>query len=112
MQQAPATPTWGQGLSLTSRDARVLAEKLLSSTDWDAAANSYAEEHDRYFMVSREIGQWLFDLFLAQGETYDRLRERAFPLLIAEPERMPDHGFSGPDLPFNEEIRRRFFGES
>jgi hypothetical protein len=60
------------------------------STGWDAAANSYAEDHDRYFTIMREIGQWTFYLFLAQGEAYDRLRERAFPLLATEPDRMPD----------------------
>jgi len=46
-------PTWGQGLSLTSRDVRVLAEKLLSANYWDAAAHSYAEEYNRYFNVTR-----------------------------------------------------------
>jgi choline dehydrogenase-like flavoprotein len=25
--------------------------------------------------------------------------------------RVPDHGFGGPDLPFDETVRRRFFGE-
>jgi 2-polyprenyl-6-methoxyphenol hydroxylase-like FAD-dependent oxidoreductase len=30
---AASDPTWGQGLSLTSRDVRVLAEKLLSAND-------------------------------------------------------------------------------
>jgi hypothetical protein len=39
------------------------------------------------------------------------LRERALPLLAAEPDRIPDHGFSGLDLPSGEEVKRRYFGE-
>jgi 2-polyprenyl-6-methoxyphenol hydroxylase-like FAD-dependent oxidoreductase len=104
-------PTWGQGLSLTSRDVRVLTEKLLSTNNWDAAAHSYAEDHDRYFNVTREVGQWLFDLFLARGPEYDRLRERALPRLMTEPDREPDHIWSGPEMPFDEEVRKRFYGE-
>jgi menaquinone-9 beta-reductase len=65
----------------------VLAEKLLSANDWDAAAHSYAEDRDRYFNVTREVGQWFFDLFLARGPEYDRLRERALPRLVTEPDR-------------------------
>ena len=104
-------PTWGQGLSLTSRDARVLAEKLLSSNDWKAAANDYAQEHDRYFTATRQFGQWFFDLFLARGHEHDRSRERALPKLVTEPDRVPDFIMSGPEIPAGEEVRKRFFGE-
>ncbi len=104
-------PTWGQGLSLTSRDARVLAEELLATDDWDAAGHSYATKHDTYFNVTRTVGQWQFDLFLAQGLEADARRARALPLLMTEPDRFPDHFLSGPEQPFNEEVRQRFFGE-
>jgi 2-polyprenyl-6-methoxyphenol hydroxylase-like FAD-dependent oxidoreductase len=33
------------------------------------------------------------------------------PLIAQDPTRAPDHAWSGPDLPFNETVRRRFFGE-
>jgi hypothetical protein len=88
----------------------VLAEKLLASRDWEAAAHSYAEDHDGYFNVAREVGQWFFDLFLARGSEYDQVRERALPRLATEPDRVPDHIMSGPEMPFGEEIRNRFFG--
>src|SRR5262245_16187019 len=39
-------PTWGQGLSCTVRDVRVLRDQLLHHNDWDAAGHAYAEEHD------------------------------------------------------------------
>jgi hypothetical protein len=30
---------------------------------------------------------------------------------LEDPSRIPDHIFSGPELPCNEQIRRRLFGE-
>ena len=36
---------------------------------------------------------------------------RALPLLAQDGSRVPDHLFSGPDLPVDETVRRRFFGE-
>jgi hypothetical protein len=70
----------------------------------------------RIFSASSSFQSWIttlmrYALLLAQGETYDRLRQRAFPLLMTEPDRMPDHGFSGPELPCNDDVRLRFFGE-
>ena len=41
----------------------------------------------------------------------DARRNRALPLVAQDPMRVPDHLFSGPDLPWNEGIRRVFFGE-
>jgi menaquinone-9 beta-reductase len=49
-------PTWGQGLSLTSRDVRVLAEKLLSANDWDVAAHSLRRRPRPLF--PRYQGSW------------------------------------------------------
>jgi len=104
-------PTWGQGLSLTTRDVRVLAETLIASKDWNAAGHAYAEAHDKYFATSVKVGDWLFQLFLAQGAEADAVRARAMPLIANEPERVPDHNASGPDLPCDESVKRRFFGE-
>jgi 2-polyprenyl-6-methoxyphenol hydroxylase-like FAD-dependent oxidoreductase len=104
-------PTWGQGLSLTLRDARVLAEQVLASEDWDAAGHAYAREHDRYLNSAITAQGWLFDLFFELGPEADARRERALPRLSSEPDRMPDHNFSGPDLPCDDHVRRRFFGD-
>ncbi len=104
-------PTWGQGLSLTLRDACVLAEKLLATQDWDAAGQAYAHEHDRYLNSAITAQGWLFDLFFELGPDADARRARALPLLAREPERAPDHNFSGPDLPCDDSVRRRFFAE-
>jgi 2-polyprenyl-6-methoxyphenol hydroxylase-like FAD-dependent oxidoreductase len=104
-------PLWGQGLSLTARDARVLAEHLIASPDWDAAGHAYARDHDRYFNALVTTECWMFDLFFDLGPEADARRARALPKLMSEPDRVPDHGASGPDLPCDDLVRRRFFGE-
>ncbi len=104
-------PTWGQGMSMTMRDVRVLAENLFANNDWDAAGHEYAREHDRYFTTTLTVEDWIFEMFLDQGPQAQKARERALPLIAAEPDRVPDHIFSGPDLPCDESVRKRFFGE-
>jgi 2-polyprenyl-6-methoxyphenol hydroxylase-like FAD-dependent oxidoreductase len=104
-------PTWGQGLSMTVRDVRVLAQELLGTQDWDAAGHAYARAHDKYFQVCLTVEDWEFDFFFAQGAEADERRARAFPLIAKQPDRFPDHGVSGPDLPCDDTVRRRFFGE-
>jgi len=104
-------PSWGQGLSLTMRDVRVLSENLLAGNDWDRAGHEYADARDRYFKTVITVGDWFFDQFLARGPEADNRRQRAFPLMMTEPERVPDHFVSGPDLPCDDRVRQRFFGE-
>ena len=104
-------PTWGQGLSLTLRDVRVLSDSLLATDDWDRVGHEYADARDRYFKRVITVADWFFDLFFARGSEADRRRKRALPLLASEPARVPDHFFSGLDLPCDEQVRRRLFGE-
>jgi 2-polyprenyl-6-methoxyphenol hydroxylase-like FAD-dependent oxidoreductase len=104
-------PTWGQGLSLTARDVRVLANNLADSKDWQVAGHAYADAHDEYFGRSIKVGGWLSDLFFAQSAKADALRARALPLIAAEPDRVPAHNLSGPDLPCDDSVRQRLFGE-
>jgi 2-polyprenyl-6-methoxyphenol hydroxylase-like FAD-dependent oxidoreductase len=104
-------PTWGQGMSLTLRDARVLSSHLLTTDDWETAGNAYAIARARYFNAMITTEDWTFQLFIERGPLNDELRARAMPLIAADLTRVPDHGFSGPDLPFDETVRRRFFGE-
>lgn len=108
---ATSDPTWGQGMSLTLRDARTLADCLSASDDWDAAGHAYAAAHDRYADVVRTADGWFSDLFMAVGAAADARRLVALPLLAADPTRFVDVPNSGPDLPINDTARRRFFGE-
>ena len=104
-------PTWGQGLSITLRDVRELSERLRVNHDWDLASHQYARAHDAYFQTGLRVQGWHFDLMFDEGAEAVRLREHAFPLLAAEPDRMPDQAFSGLDLPSDQKVRMRFFGQ-
>ncbi len=107
---ATSDPTWGQGLSTTLRDARLLRDKLLANDDWDAAGHAYAEEHDRFCKTVHDVVGWYTEFYLETGPEADARRARAFPLIAQDPARQPDLLFSGPDIPVDEGTRRRFFG--
>lgn len=104
-------PTFGQGLSLTVRDVRVLRDALLSYQDWDMAGHAYATERDRYYGALHTVTRWWAQMFYEHGAVADARRARAFPLFAQDATRIPDHPFSGPELPVNETVRRRLFCE-
>lgn len=105
-------PTWGQGLSLTMRDVRVLRDKLLKTDDWDAAANAYAREQHEYFTMTHTAEDWLAQLFYDVGPEADERRARAMPLFAQDGTRMPDTLQSGPEVVvLDEAARKRFFAE-
>ena len=104
-------PVFGQGMSLTLRDVRTLSEKLLSNGDWEAAGNDYATEHRRYFSVIHTSCEWLRHMFQEQSPEADRRRAIAMPLIAEDPTRIPDHIMGGPELPIDDSVRARFFGE-
>jgi menaquinone-9 beta-reductase len=104
-------PTNGQGLSITLRDVRVLRDQLLRDTDWNAAGYAYAAEHDRHYGALHKGETWFSEMFYAAGPEADARRARALPLIAADGSRVPDTFFSGPDIPLDESVRRRFFGE-
>jgi 2-polyprenyl-6-methoxyphenol hydroxylase-like FAD-dependent oxidoreductase len=106
-----ADPSWGQGLSITLRDVRVLRDCLLKSDDWESACHDYAAEHDRHYGVIHEVTHALKDMFVRSGPEADTRRARALPLIGADPMRMPDHVLGGPDLPWSDAVRRTFFAD-
>jgi 2-polyprenyl-6-methoxyphenol hydroxylase-like FAD-dependent oxidoreductase len=108
---AATDPSWGQGLGLTLRDARVLSDKLLETEDWDAAGHAWAVEHDRYHGVTHTANNWYAQLYLDTGAEADARRARAMPLIAQDPTRQPDTLFSGPDMPLDEGVKKRFFAE-
>lgn len=108
---AASDPTWGQGLSLTLRDARVLRDQLLGTEDWETAGHAYAREHDRHTEVSHAVNLWFAEFYLETGPQADARRARALPLIAEDPSRQPDAGFSGPDMPVNDAVKKRFFAE-
>jgi menaquinone-9 beta-reductase len=108
---AVSDPSFGQGMALTLRDARVLRDALSTESDWDRAGHSYARQHDLYFQNTRTVCGWLRSLFQEQGSRADARRQKAMPKITEDLSRVPDHLFGGPDLPMDETVRARFFGE-
>ena len=109
---ATSDPSWGQGLSLTLRDVRVLRDKLLADDDWDAAGHAYAEEHDRHFGAVHTTEDWFTQLFYEPGPEAGARRAAVFSTLEADPDRLPDTFQVGPDhVVIDDAARRRFFGE-
>jgi 2-polyprenyl-6-methoxyphenol hydroxylase-like FAD-dependent oxidoreductase len=104
-------PSFGQGLSLTARDVRVLRDQLLEHEKWDEAGHAYAEEHDRYYGISHTFELWMTQILYETGPEADARRERVMPLWKEDPSRATDIPHSGPDQPLDEVVRRRFFGE-
>ena len=98
-------------MSLAVRGARVLRDCLLSHEDWDAAGHAYAEENDRCYGVIHTFTQWFGQIIYEMGPEADARRAKAMPLIAQDETRVPDHFFCGPDLPLDETVRRRFFGE-
>lgn len=107
---AASDPSWGQGLSLTLRDARELRDQLLKHDDWDAAGHAYATEHDRYYATLHAVEDCFTKLFMEVGAAAEARRQRALPRMIEDPTRMPDIFMSGPDQTFDEEALWRFLG--
>ena len=108
---ATSDPAWGQGMSLTLRDVRALRDALIGNDDWDKAGNTYATEHDRYYRVVHTWEDWLTSFFYDRGQEADARRARAMPQLAEDPTRIPDYMLSGPELPIDDSVRRRFFAE-
>jgi 2-polyprenyl-6-methoxyphenol hydroxylase-like FAD-dependent oxidoreductase len=108
---ASSDPTFGQGLSLTVRDVRVLRDYLLADNDWDAACNAYAGEHDCHYGAIHRVSGWWNAIFWDRARDAELRRKSLLPLLARAPARIPDHFFGGPDLPADETTRRLFFGE-
>jgi 2-polyprenyl-6-methoxyphenol hydroxylase-like FAD-dependent oxidoreductase len=108
---ANSDPTWGQGLALTLRDVRTLAEALSARDDWEAAAHGWAEEHDRYSGVIRTVNNCYADLFMDPTPAGRRRRDRALHAISQDSTRAPQHHFAGPDLPAPPNLRARFLAE-
>jgi 2-polyprenyl-6-methoxyphenol hydroxylase-like FAD-dependent oxidoreductase len=108
---ATSDPTWGQGMSLTLHDVRLLSEALLATDDWDAAARAYCEQHDRDTSTIRAADTWYTDVFLDIGPGADERRARALPCILQEPSRIPEAPLAGPHVGADEHVRARFFGE-
>jgi 2-polyprenyl-6-methoxyphenol hydroxylase-like FAD-dependent oxidoreductase len=108
---ANTDPTWGQGLSMALRDARVLKELLLTHEDWDEAGKAYSEARKQHFGVVHAMENWQTQLLMDTGPEADALRSQAMRSWREDRTRNPDTFLSGPGEPLDESDRHRFFGE-
>ncbi|MFZ0884364.1 MAG: hypothetical protein WAN14_13290 [Candidatus Acidiferrales bacterium] len=76
---ATRDPTYGQGLSLALRCARVLRDELTDNSDWEAAGHRYAEQHQRSFHACHVVERWLLTLFQDPSPEAAALRARDTP---------------------------------
>ena len=107
---ANTDPTWGQGLSMALRDARVLSDHLLSTGDWADAGRSYAEDRRAYFGAVHAMENWQTQLLMDTGPEADEARRRAMRSWREDRTRNPDTFLSGPGEPLDDNDRLRFFG--
>ncbi len=104
-------PTWGHGMGIAFRDARVLSGLLASSNNWDTASSEYAANRSRYAGCLRAYENWSAELYFAETEDELARARRAEAAQMADPGAIPDISGTGPDFDFDEHARRRFFGE-
>lgn len=104
-------PTWGMGLALAFRDARILSEALAGHEDWSNAIDVYARERARYFRTVLTAEDWQSDLYFTHGPEADRRRKHVGRLMSKDPSRALDLPGLGPALDVSGNARRRFFGE-
>ena len=109
---ATSDPCWGQGLSLTLRDVRVLRDALIADNDWDRAGHAYAAQHDHYYHAVHAYEDLLTEFFYGTSPEAHARRAKAMPLISEDPSRIPDYIFSGPEITFDESMRARFFGDA
>ena len=63
------------------------------------AGHAYAVERDRHYNAIHTITRWSTQVFYEPGPTADARRVQALSLITQDPTRVPDHVFSGPELP-------------
>jgi 2-polyprenyl-6-methoxyphenol hydroxylase-like FAD-dependent oxidoreductase len=95
-------PILGQGLSITLRDARIVRDLLLGSTDWsESALTPYAEERSERLRRLRFVAECITQLFARFDAEAITRRTRAITRMRENPELFPAvaaAAYLGPDV--------------
>ena len=78
---------------------------------WFECLITYAEQHDTYSHNCHTSTVWFRQVFQEQSPAAALRRQKALPLIAQDLMRVPDHIFSGPEMPLDDSVRARFFGE-
>lgn len=108
---AASDPVWGNGLSRTLRDVRLLRDRLLESADWTRAADAYAADHDDFFQRLRRAERLSAALHFSMGEAAERRRERAYALMEKQPDLNPDTAGRGPEARCDDAVIEALLGK-
>jgi len=100
-------PVWGNGLSRSLRDVRLLRDRLLNDSNWTAAARAYARNHTEYYHRLRLAEQFNATLHFTMGDAADARRKRVLALMEKEPELDPDLDGLGPECRYSDEMAAR-----
>ena len=104
-------PAWGNGLSHTLHDVRLLRDQLLANEDWTRAGDEYGKASSADLKALRNVTGWLTEILLEVGPEAKARREKVIPLLRSDKSRSPDFIALGPKVAHDETARRRLFGE-
>jgi 2-polyprenyl-6-methoxyphenol hydroxylase-like FAD-dependent oxidoreductase len=108
---AASDPVWGNGLSRTLRDVRLLRDHLLENKNWTEAADAYASDHDDFFGRLRRAERLNATLHFSMGEAAEARRVRAYALMEKHPELNPDVAGLGPEARCNDGVINALLGE-
>ena len=100
-------PVWGNGLSRTLRDVRLLRDRLLNDGNWVAAAHAYAQDHDDFYHRLRKAEQLNATIYFAMGTDGEARRQRVFSAVAQEPELYLDVPGLGPESRYSEGLAAR-----
>lgn len=103
-------PVWGNGLSRTLRDVRLLRDRLLETDDWSRAARHFREDHDDFFFRLRRLERLNAQINFAMGEQAQARRARARDLMDRHPELIADVTGCGPDIEGIDDMERVLLG--
>ena len=100
-------PVWGNGLSRTLRDVRLLRDRLLNDRDWAAAAGAYAQDHDDYYRCLRLAEQLKNTIFFTMGDAGEARRQRVFALMDEDSTVSLDITGRGPEFGYSDALAAR-----
>lgn len=108
---AASDPVWGNGLSRTLRDVRLLRDSLLAFKDWSKAADAYAADHDDFFHRLRRAERLNATLHFSMGQSAEARRQRAYVLMDKNQELNPDMAALGPEARCSDHVINTLLGE-